>query len=213
MDEKYVFKTLVMAGKTIDHCLGQCLQDCLCLSFQICHMTECQLCSSNKYKNSTELQSKKGCTNFVFGKQYPEVILRSLFRDKFLNILFTIHLGDSTDILKSTIHYSIKFQQVQTLARARALLTRARALFTRARALFTRARALFTRASYTLDIFDLIVTRKFDSIELYYSTLVFHHLFFRAEKQSTMRQKLHHTSQLLHDIQPLLQRWNLFPPR
>ena len=206
MDEKYVFKTLVMAGKTIDHCLGQCLQDCLCLSFQICHMTECQLCSSNKYKNSTELQSKKGCTNFVFGKQYPEVILRSLFRDKFLNILFTIHLGDSTDILKSTIHYSIKFQQVQTLARARALLTRARALF-------TRARALFTRASYTLDIFDLIVTRKFDSIELYYSTLVFHHLFFRAGKQSTMRQKLHHTNQLLHDIQPLLQRWNLFTSR
>ena len=192
MDEKYVFKTLVMAGKTIDHCLGQCLQDCLCLSFQICHMTECQLCSSNKYKNSTELQSKKGCTNFVFGKQYPEVILRSLFRDKFLNILFTIHLGDSTDILKSTIHYSIKFQQVQTLARAR---------------------ALFTRASYTLDIFDLIVTSEFDSIELYYSTLVFHHLFFRAGKQSTMRQKLHHTNQLLHDIQPLLQRWNLFTSR
>ena len=192
MDEKYVFKTLVMAGKTIDHCLGQCLQDCLCLSFQICHMTECQLCSSNKYKNSTELQSKKGCTNFVFGKQYPEVILRSLFRDKFLNILFTIHLGDSTDILKSTIHYSIKFQQVQTLARARALLT---------------------RASYTLYIFDLIVTREFDSIELYYSTLVFHHLFFRAGKQSTMRQKLHHTNQLLHDIQPLLQRWNLFTSR
>ena len=163
MDEKYVFKTLLMAGKTMDNCLGQCLQDCLCMSFQICHMTEFQLCSSNKYKNSTALQSKKGCTNFE--RQYPEVMIRSLFRDKFLNILFTIHLGDSTDILKSTIHYSIKFQQVQTLARARALLT---------------------RASYTLYIFDLIVTREFDSIELYYSTLVFHHLFFRAGKQSTM---------------------------
>ena len=78
MDEKYVFETLAIAGKTMDHCLGQCLQDCLCMSFQICHMTECQLCSSNKYENSTALQSKKGCTNFVFERQYPEVMLKSI---------------------------------------------------------------------------------------------------------------------------------------
>ena len=69
MDEKYVFKTLVMAGKTIDYCLGQCLQDCLCRSFQICHMTECQLCSANKNKNFSAFQSKTGCTNFAFGKK------------------------------------------------------------------------------------------------------------------------------------------------
>ena len=78
IDERYVFKTLVMAGKTIGYCLGQCLQDCLCKSFQICHMTECQLCSSNKYENSTALQSKKGCTNLVFERQYPEVMLKSI---------------------------------------------------------------------------------------------------------------------------------------
>ena len=77
VDEKYVFKTLVMAGNTIDYCLGQCLQDCRCRSFQICHMAECQLCSANKYKNFSAFQSKKGCTNFSFGKKLGlEVIVK-----------------------------------------------------------------------------------------------------------------------------------------
>ena len=77
MDENYVFKTLVMDRKIIDYCLEQCLQDCLCMSFQICHMTECQLCSSNKYKDPSALQSKKGCTNFVFENKRSEVRLCS----------------------------------------------------------------------------------------------------------------------------------------
>ena len=76
MDEEHVLDTLVMDGKSMDYCLGKCLQDCRCMSFQICHMRECQLCSSNKYKNFSTLQSKKGCTNFVFGKKSLEVIVK-----------------------------------------------------------------------------------------------------------------------------------------
>ena len=39
MDEEHVLETIVMHAKSMDYCLGQCLQDCLCMSFQICHMT------------------------------------------------------------------------------------------------------------------------------------------------------------------------------
>ena len=77
VNAKHLLKTLAMDGKSMHYCLGQCLQDCLCMSFQICHMTECQLCSSNKYKNSSALESKKGCTNFVFGNKRSEVRLCS----------------------------------------------------------------------------------------------------------------------------------------
>ena len=131
IDEKYVFKTLVMAGKGIDHCLGQCLQDCLCLSFQICHMTECQLCSSNKYKNSTELQSKKGCTNFVFERQYPEVMLKSIVSRQISDEHFVYYwFKKQRTLTMSMIHCSIKNSSKYKLScaarAASALLARAR---------------------------------------------------------------------------------------
>ena len=76
MDEEHVLETIAMDGKSMDYCLGRCLQDCLCMSFQICHVRECQLCSSNKYENFSAFQSKKGCTNFVIEKKSLEVIVK-----------------------------------------------------------------------------------------------------------------------------------------
>ena len=45
----------------IADCLEHCLQDCRCQSFQICHNTKCQLCSSHKNDNSSLLHENDTC--------------------------------------------------------------------------------------------------------------------------------------------------------
>jgi hypothetical protein len=38
----------------------------LCKSFQLCHQTTCQLCSSNKYEHPDAMRYKEDCSNFNF---------------------------------------------------------------------------------------------------------------------------------------------------
>ena len=69
---------------TMDQCFAKCLQDCKCLSFQICDNDKiCQLCSSNREQNEESLQLGKGCTSFVFGKEQSlrmQVSRKTLFK-------------------------------------------------------------------------------------------------------------------------------------
>ena len=48
--------------KTIFECLFACLEDCLCLSFQMCNETECHLLSSNQYQST--LVTMTECTYY-----------------------------------------------------------------------------------------------------------------------------------------------------
>ena len=62
----------ITKAQTMDQCLAKCLEDCECLSFQICDFDRlCQLCSSNRYKNETFFHPGKGCTSFAFEREQP----------------------------------------------------------------------------------------------------------------------------------------------
>ncbi|CAB3986032.1 small RNA degrading nuclease 5-like isoform X2 [Paramuricea clavata] len=54
------FRNLTM--KTMMHCFLACLKDCLCISFQMCNETECQLLSSSQFQST--LDTIKGCTYY-----------------------------------------------------------------------------------------------------------------------------------------------------
>ena len=56
-----LFSTFNIKSGKIADCLEHCLENCRCQSFQICHETECQLCSSHKEENSSLLHDEDGC--------------------------------------------------------------------------------------------------------------------------------------------------------
>ena len=60
-DESCLFKTFSIKTGNIADCLGRCLENCRCQSFQVCQNTKCQLCSSHKEENSSLLHDKNGC--------------------------------------------------------------------------------------------------------------------------------------------------------
>ncbi len=60
-DESCLFATFNVKSGNIADCLEHCLENCRCQSFQICHETKCQLCSSHKEENSSLLHDKDGC--------------------------------------------------------------------------------------------------------------------------------------------------------
>lgn len=66
---------LNVTGQSIDTCLAKCLQECRCLSFQICEDDElCQLCSSRHGQSDVKwFQIRKGCTNFIFEREQSQV--------------------------------------------------------------------------------------------------------------------------------------------
>ena len=55
-----LFATFNIRSGNIADCLGRCLENCRCKSFQICQNTKCQLCSSHKVENSSLLHYKDG---------------------------------------------------------------------------------------------------------------------------------------------------------
>ena len=60
-DESCLFATFNIKTGNIADCLGRCLENCRCQSFQICQNTKCQLCSSHKEENRSLLHDKNGC--------------------------------------------------------------------------------------------------------------------------------------------------------
>ena len=60
-DESCLFAKFNIKSGNIADCLEHCLENCRCQSFQICHETKCQLCSSHKEENSSLLHDKDGC--------------------------------------------------------------------------------------------------------------------------------------------------------
>ena len=46
----FAFRKFTM--KTIVECFFACLEDCLCLSFQMCNKTECHLLSSSQFQST-----------------------------------------------------------------------------------------------------------------------------------------------------------------
>ena len=60
----------ITGALTMNQCLAKCLEDCKCLSFQICDLDKiCQLCSSNRERNETFFQPGRECTSFVFERE------------------------------------------------------------------------------------------------------------------------------------------------
>lgn len=45
-------------------CFIGCYKDCLCLAFQICNETECQLLSNNRYRTPILLKTLTGCSYY-----------------------------------------------------------------------------------------------------------------------------------------------------
>ena len=56
----FAFRNLTV--KTVIECFFACLEDCLCLSFQMCNETECQLLSSNQFQSA--LLTMTECTYY-----------------------------------------------------------------------------------------------------------------------------------------------------
>ncbi len=56
----FAFRNLTM--KTVMECFLACFEDCLCLSFQMCKRTECQLLSSSQIQST--LDTMPGCTYY-----------------------------------------------------------------------------------------------------------------------------------------------------
>ena len=56
----FAFRNLTM--KTVMECFLACLEDCLCLSFQMCNETECKLLSSNQFQST--LVTMTECTYY-----------------------------------------------------------------------------------------------------------------------------------------------------
>ena len=52
----------------IGKCLQLCLGNCLCKSFQLCHLndekTECHLCSSDKYLHPAAMKDNENCSTY-----------------------------------------------------------------------------------------------------------------------------------------------------
>ena len=55
----------------MEECLAKCLEECKCLSFQMCEDDMCQLCSKNSKQNEGSIQQNKGCMSFVFERDQP----------------------------------------------------------------------------------------------------------------------------------------------
>ena len=56
----HAFQNLTM--KTVMECFLACFENCLCLSFQMCHEKECQLLSSNQFQS--KLDTLIDCTYY-----------------------------------------------------------------------------------------------------------------------------------------------------
>jgi hypothetical protein len=56
----FAFRNLTM--KTVLDCFLACFEDCLCISFQMCNETECQLLSSSQFQST--LDTIMGCTYY-----------------------------------------------------------------------------------------------------------------------------------------------------
>ena len=69
----YSFLNLTDTAMNMDRCLAACLEDCRCMSFQICNDQICQLCSTNKDLDPSALRKAEGCMNFFSKKDFEKV--------------------------------------------------------------------------------------------------------------------------------------------
>ena len=58
----YAFLNLTQTP--IINCFTSCVKHCRCTAFQICHNTECQLLSSNRFLSPLVLYRNHGCTYY-----------------------------------------------------------------------------------------------------------------------------------------------------
>ena len=85
------FRNLTM--KTVVDCFLACLKDCLCISFQMCNETECQLLSSSQFQST--LDNIIECTYYDMFPSSAKQVRNSYYdivhRYK-LNLIFLIFL-------------------------------------------------------------------------------------------------------------------------
>ena len=66
-------KMLTNPAMTMNMCLGHCLSECRCKSFQICNKTVCQLSWTTKLGKKTNFTENADCDYFDIGKEIPKV--------------------------------------------------------------------------------------------------------------------------------------------
>ena len=65
----YAFLNLTQTP--IIDCFENCVKNCLCMAFQICQNTECQLLSSNRFLSSASLYQNHGCIYYDLSLRQP----------------------------------------------------------------------------------------------------------------------------------------------
>ena len=63
--------------KTVIQCFFACLEDCLCLSFQVCNETQCHLLSSNQFQST--LVTMTECTYYDMRPAASQEVRNCLF--------------------------------------------------------------------------------------------------------------------------------------
>ena len=62
-----------ITNTNMEECMGKCLENCLCQSFQLCNEIECQLCSSKHELIPSALRERQGCMYYDFESDLSEV--------------------------------------------------------------------------------------------------------------------------------------------
>ena len=93
----FAFRNLTM--KTVIECFFACLEDCLCLSFQMCNETECQLSSSNQFQST--LVTMTECTYYDMHPTASQV--RTLIAFSILNFSISIFTNTSANKFYSEV--------------------------------------------------------------------------------------------------------------
>ena len=100
-----LFATFNIESGNIADCLEHCLKNCRCQSFQICHETKCQLCSSHKEENSSLLHDKDGCVYATYEIRHSTKkfqVMSHIF--KIFNLLFVIFFSCITQHFVINVH-------------------------------------------------------------------------------------------------------------
>ena len=86
----YGYSFLNITNSTPTNCLESCLEQCRCLSFQMCKNTECQLCSSTMELKTPSTRPTKDCIYLDFERYFPVVRSNKIFAN-ILNMLCVPH--------------------------------------------------------------------------------------------------------------------------
>ena len=92
----------------INCCLAMCLQDCRCMSFQICENQGCQLCSTDTDISPSAFKKAEGCTYFSFRHDLERVSSNKQFDNSFYFFTLTKAQGYNVSRCRPRIQFGIE---------------------------------------------------------------------------------------------------------